>query len=132
MMGVGRGGRTYPVLIGTLLTHLKQNREEHVEIVEEAQANFRKLAIEKLDGMLDDAKSGKNISTSLGLKVPTVHTDAFDNAIGLLQMTQEAGEEKIEIDSDEYERFVRNNWEWTDRFVTSNRAYSSKFQRGLV
>ena len=125
MIGIGHG-RTYKVKIESLLTHLKKNRDEHVGIVEEAQAEFRKLAIKKLDVMLEDATSGKRIRTSLGLKVPTIHTDAFDNAIGLLKMTKEAGEEIIEIDSGEYERFVRNNWEWTQQFTDSNRAYSSR------
>lgn len=124
---IGRGhGRTYKVKIDTLLTHLRKNRDEHVEIVEEAQAEFRRLAIQKLDSMLQDAKSGKGISTSLGLKVPSVHTDAFDNAIGILEMTKEAGETTIEIDAGEYERFVRNCWEWTDAFILSNKGYSNK------
>jgi len=124
---IGRGhGRTYKVNISTLLEHLKKNRDEHVEIVEEAQAAFRKMAIEKLDSMLQDAKSGKGIRTQLGLKVPTVHTDAFDNAIGIMEMTQEAGETTIEIDAGEYERFVRNCWDWSTEFATSNRGYSDK------
>jgi hypothetical protein len=124
---IGRGhGRTYKVNIETLLGHLRENRDEHVEIVEEAQANFRKLAIQKLDMMLADARTGKPIRTKLGLDVPSVHTDAFDNAIGLLEMTMEAGEKTIEIDAGEYERFVRNNWEWTEEFRFSNRTYSSK------
>ena len=124
---IGRGhGRTYKVKIDTLLGHLRKNKEDHVEIVEEAQAEFRKLAIEEIESMLKDARSGKGISTHLSLEVPTVHTDAFDNAIGLLEMTKEAGEEIIEIDSGEYERFVRGNWEWTDQFRTSNARYSNK------
>jgi len=125
MIGIGRG-RTYKVKIETLLTHLKKNRDEHLEIVEEAQAEFRRLVIEKLDLMLHDARSNKAIRTSLGLQVPTIHTDAFDNAIGILEMTQDAGEECIEIDSGEYERFVRNNWEWSNSFRTTNSAYSNK------
>jgi len=124
-MGIGHG-RTYKVKISTLLDHLRKNRSEHVEIVEEAQAEFRRLAIERLDSMLKDAMSGKGIQTNLGLKVPTVHTDAFDNAIGLLEMTKDAGEDLIEIDSGEYERFVRNNWDWTAQFRASNGGYSSK------
>lgn len=124
---IGRGhGRTYKVKIDTLLTHLRKNRDEHVAIVEEAQAKFREMAIERLDLMLKDARSGKGIKTRLGLDVPSQHTDAFDNAIGILEMTKEAGETTIEIDAGEYERFVRNNWEWTDQFRTSNAAYSSR------
>jgi len=124
---IGRGnGRTYKVKINELVETLKKNRDEHVSVVEEAQANFRKMAIEKLDSMLKDAKDGKGIRTSLGLTVPTIHTDAFDNAIGLMEMTMRAGETIIEIDAGEYERFMRNNWEWKQDFNTSNRAYSGR------
>jgi hypothetical protein len=124
---IGRGhGRTYKVNISELVDTLKKNREEHVEIVEEAQAEFRKLATAKIEQMLEDARSGKGIQTSLGLKVPSIHTDAFDNAIGLMEMTMRANETVIEIDAGEYERFVRNNWEWTSEFVASNRRYSNK------
>ena len=125
MMGIGRG-RTYKVKIDTLLGHLKKNREEHVEIVEEAQAAFRAKVITRLDAMLAAAKNGEKINVKVGLRVPTKHTDAFDNAIGLLEMTQKAGEDTIEIDAGEYERFVRNNWEWTDDFRHSNAGYSKK------
>jgi len=124
---IGRGqGRTYKVKISALLEGLQKNRKEHLQIVEEAQAKFRELAIEKLDQMLQDAKNNKGIQTRLGLDVPTIHTDAFDNAIGLLQMTADAGETIIEIDSGEYERFIRNNWEWTQTFRHSNSTYSDK------
>lgn len=124
---IGRGhGRTYKVKISTLLEHLKRNREDHIGIVEEAQAAFRKKVIARLDAMLAEAKGGSKINISVGLRVPTRHTDAFDNAIGLLEMTAEANVETVEIDSGEYERFVRNNWEWTDEFRTSNRSYSTR------
>lgn len=124
---IGRGhGRTYKVNISELVTTLKKNRDEHVAIVEEAQANFRKEFIARLDVMLQDAKSNKHITTHVGLDVPTIHTDAFDNAIGLMEMTMRAGEDTIEIDAGEYERFVRNNWEWTRDFNASNARYSNR------
>jgi hypothetical protein len=125
MMGMGRGGRTYKVLISDLLDSLKTNRDEHAAIIEEAQAKFRVMAIEEIDKMLVAAKAGKAITMRVNLAVPTKHLDAFDNAIGLMELTQKAGEEAIEIDADEYERFVRNRWEWMDAFRSSNRAYSS-------
>ena len=126
MMGIGRGGRTYKVLIVDLLKNLKKNRDEHLLIVEEAQAKFREMAIAELDTMLADAKANKRIAMRLSLVMPTQHTAAFDNAIGLMEMTQRTGETVIEIDADEYERFVRNNWEWTEKFRASNAGYSAR------
>lgn len=126
MMGSNRHARTYTVKIGDLLTALKENRQEHMQIVEEAQAAFRKATIEKLEEMLDQARAGKRVNMHLGLMVPSSHLDTFDNAIGLLEMTKDAGEEVIEITADEYERFVRNRWEWTREFVESNAPYSDR------
>lgn len=126
MIGSRHGGRTYKVNIDDLLGHLKKNREEHVEIVNEAQENFRAEFIKRVDAMLKDAQNNQPISVKIGLTVPTIHTDAFDNAIGLLEMTQRAGETTIEITSDEYERFVRNNWEWSRDFAVTNSRYSKK------
>lgn len=126
MIGQGKHGRTYKVKISELLDRLKANREEHQEIVEEAQAAFRKQAIAQLDRMLTAAKAGSRIPMQVGLTVPTKHLSEFDNAIGLMEMTQRADEVFIEITADEYERFVRNIWDWTERFRRSNSAYSDK------
>ena len=43
-----------------------------------------------------------------------------------MEMTKRAGEQHIEITADEYERFVRNNWDWMDQFRSSNSPYSKK------
>lgn len=125
MIGTNYTGRTYVVLIDDLLKHLKKNRDEHVNVVLEAQEAFKKATVEKLEYMLQQARSGQKVSMSLGLTVPTIHTDAFDNAIGLMEMTKAAGETTIEITADEYERFVRNKWDWTQRFLDTNRRYSN-------
>jgi hypothetical protein len=122
-LGIGRGGRTYKVKIETLLGYLRDNRANHAAIVEKAQAKFREKAIARLEEMLTLAKNGEPVDVKVGLVVPTCHIREYDTAIGLLAMTQEAGEEFVEIDSDEYERFVMDRWEWVERFTTSNRAY---------
>lgn len=127
MLGTGSydDDRCYKVKISELLEKLKKNRDAHVAIVEEAQAEFRRQAIKRLDAMLLEAQSGKRISMSVGLSVPTQHTDAFDNAIGIMEMTARAGEKTIDITAREYERFVRNNWEWSQGFRASNGTYTS-------
>ena len=114
------------MLISELLENLKTNRGKHLEIVEEAQAEFRKRAIEELDRMLAAAKEGRQIQMRVGLQVPSQHTDEYDNAINLLEMMERADETKVEISADECERFVRDNWEWTGDFNASNRGYSDK------
>ena len=63
---------------------------------------------------------------NIGLVVPTNHTQHFDTAIGLLGMTKRAGTKQVEITASEYERYVLNKWPWSDRFSSSNAAYSER------
>lgn len=126
MIGQNIHGRTFPVLIEKLLDHLKKNRNEHQEIVEEAQVAFRNRAIKEMDRMIAQAKKGEEIVMRVNLTVPTIHLKEYDNAIGILGMTKEAGETTVEITADEYDRFVDNNWDWTRNFATSNAPYSRK------
>lgn len=118
--------RTYPVKVDELLEILRRNREDHLSIVEEAQANFRERVIARLDSMLAEARAGRVDRLEVGLSIPRNFVEHFDNAIGLLEMTQRAGTEEVEISASEYKRFVQNQWNWTKEFNTSNAAYSKK------
>jgi hypothetical protein len=124
MIGAMDDERTFEVELEELLGHLRKNRGEHAEIVEKAQVGFRKACIERLDQMLIQARAGTAINMHLGLTIPTSHTDIFDNAIGLLEMTQRAGATKIDITSTEYKNFVENNWGWSQQFNLSNSPYT--------
>lgn len=125
-------GQKFPILIAEVREALKKNREEHIEIVEEAQAGFKELVVKKLDEALSDAKKGKRYITSLNLHMPESHLREFDNAIDFLESIEKAakiaGEENptIEMSSEEYERFVRNKWDWMRNFTASNARYSAK------
>ena len=146
MIGSHDDERTFTVLVDELLEHLKKNREEHMAIVEEAQAKFREKAIKELDEMLADAHAGKTIRLNAGLQIPTQHVDAYDNAILTLEMTKRAhdaeqkalarnasrdnpvtdSEAMVEVTSGEIERFVRNKWGWSRDFNCSNASYTDR------
>ena len=53
-----------------LLEIVKKNRENHRAIFLEAQENYRKRVIEELDKMLQDAREGKRIRTTVELQAP--------------------------------------------------------------
>lgn len=126
MIGQGRG-RTFKFKIDEVVAKLKENRAEHDEIVEEARVKFREMAIEKLKEALRLAEQDKGeIRTSINLTVPRSYTEEYDNAIELLEATQRAGEEIVELDSDEFQRFMRNKWHWVQDFSASNARYSAK------
>jgi len=130
---IGRG-LTFPILILEVQEALTKNRAEHLEIVEEAQKGFRKKVIDGLDAALKDARDGVRFCTSLQLQMPQSHTREFDNAIEYLGAIKRAAEATgspltIALSADEYERFVRNKWDWMQGFAASSAMYSAKAQK---
>ena len=125
MFGNDRNERRFEILIEEVLTALEKNLTEHDKIHDEALANYRAKAIEKLDVMLQDAKDGKPIQTSIALTVPHSYKKSFTSAIALLGSLQKAGDDKVEMTASEYDRFVLNEWEWVDSFNASNAVYTA-------
>ncbi|MDP2728464.1 MAG: hypothetical protein Q8P59_13100 [Dehalococcoidia bacterium] len=123
------GARTYTFLASEIVEALKKNRAEHQEIVEEAQKGFEEKVILELKKALADAKAGRAFRTLLGLDMPRSYLREYDNAIDVLEATQRAGTVEIDLTADEYERFVRNRWDWMMGFATLNSKYSAKAQK---
>jgi hypothetical protein len=108
-----------------LLSVLKANRENHRVIFLEAQAGYRKMAIEVLDSMLADAKAGKKIRKVVQLVDPVYQTKDYDRAIRMLEMSQV---DLIGLSESDFACYVMDEWSWKKQFSTSNRAYSMSLQ----
>lgn len=109
-----------------LLDILRENRDKHHQIVEEAQVGFRKAAIERLDAMLEDAKNGRRIELNLGLRVPEDHTAEYDTVIGMLELDIN---EHVDLEFHEYRQYVEDDWGWKQQFTTTNAFYSATAAR---
>jgi len=127
MIGNGRG-RTFAFLIVDVLASLKKHRKVHAADVDKAKKAYRKKATAKLKKMHQDAVKGKPIETHIGMSIPLNYLNVYDNAIDILTDTQKTGALNIELTAEEYERFVKDRWEWTASFEASNSAYLAKFR----
>lgn len=105
-----------------ILDALKKNREEHIEIVREAQSGFREKAISIFEQKLVVLRSGGSVEVNVHLDVPASHVDEFDNVIAMLEMTQD---DTIELSDSDFQCFVRNKWRWEHQFLASNSCYSA-------
>lgn len=105
-----------------LLQRLRENRDAHRAEFLKAQENFRIRVISVLDQMLEEARSGKPIRTSLGLLSPQDHTADYNNAIEMLDMSVEPD---ILLDEQSFRWFVRNEWSWHERADFLNKTYAS-------
>ena len=53
---------------------------------------------------------------------PHDHTDDYDTVIAMLEMCVD---EVVEIDMQEFDNYVRDNWQWKANWSASNALYSS-------
>ena len=103
-----------------LLAKVEYNRAHHHAQYERAFTGFRKQAIEELERSLDMAKEGKGIRIALGLVQPEDHTRDYDRVIQMLKMSVD---EEIELTSNDFDRFVMDRWDWSDRWAVTNSRY---------
>ena len=106
-----------------LLDVVKKNLESHREIVVEAFAKYREMAISELDAMLAEAKSGKRIRRAVSLVEPVDQTPEYTKLIRQLEMSTD---DIIELAEHEFECYVLDRWQWKRMFSTSNSMYSAK------
>lgn len=57
-------------------------------------------------------------------KYPENHTDDYQGTIKRLELCVE---DQVELDSIEFDKYVRNKWEWRDSFLSSNTGYVSSY-----
>lgn len=105
-----------------LLAKIKGNRDAHRALFLKAQEGFRARVVEELDEMLKDAREGKQLRTVVRLAAPEDHTIEYDRVIDMLEMSEEA---IVEIDSQSFLQYVRNEWQWFSRASATNSLYAS-------
>lgn len=104
-----------------VLETLRKNRETHSSIVKEARLGYVKAVEKKLEKTLEDVRSGKPVVLQLFLQPPEDHTKVYDTAIRMLEMHQNR---HIELDDTQVRNLVMDRWDWQDRFLGTNAAYS--------
>jgi hypothetical protein len=112
--------RTALVLKETLLSTIRENREKHREQFLAAQKVYRARVIEELDKRLDDARNGRAIKLVFALPEPQDYTSHYDTAIKMLEW--EIAEE-VEINEEDFQRYVENKWEWARQFAANTQVY---------
>ena len=106
-----------------LLVKLKENRERHREKFLKAQEGYRAEVIEQLDKALKDTREGRKICTHFRLEAPQDQTPDYDRAIEMLDWSLD---DKIELTSDDFRQYVRDEWHWKRDWGVSNAMYLAK------
>ena len=106
-----------------LMKKVKANREQHHSNFLKAQEEFRQDAIKALDDALARAKSGGNIKLRFELPFPEEHTNDYDTAIRMLEMSVD---DEIELHEHEFRQLVCDEWEWARSFAQNTMTYATK------
>jgi hypothetical protein len=115
--------KTVKIKRDELLDHLRKNREAHVVEFKEAWENYVKEAIAEMKHNLKVAQKEGKINRSIDLVVPVSYSESYDRAITMLEWTQD---EIVELDQNEFEQYVRDNWQWKQIFGATASLYNSK------
>lgn len=108
--------RTITVSKESLLTALKENRAIHAAEYEVAVAEFSKRLEDDLKTAMKIVKKG-NFEDMSNIRViaqaPVSHLPEFDEAIEMLEFSLS---DELEIDTNTFKAYVKNEWTWTKNF----------------
>lgn len=107
---------------GELLEALRENKDKHRSLFEEAQKNFRERIIEELDRRLQDAKAGRSVQLYIDLPEPEDHTKDYERVIRMVEMSQD---DTLDITREDFARYVMDDWEWRRAWVANTLSYTS-------
>lgn len=96
-----------------LLEALTKNLADHRQTFLEAQKGYRTQMIKELDQMLQDATNNKRIKRGVSMPEPEDHSKDYETAIRMLSMCVD---EELEIEMDDFGRYVMDDWGWKTRW----------------
>lgn len=119
-----RNGLTINAKTEVILEKLKENRKKHIEIYDEAMKNFKSRAIELLKKKIEEINSSQKIeAVSVQLKLPQSYVKEYDMAIRALEYNVD---DTIQLDQDQIEKYINDNWQWMDSFLVGSMNYSAQ------
>lgn len=117
--------------VNKIVAIIQTNREQHLETYQEVTKNFQELLVEETERLYKaafeyseggrDWESYRRLTMKvLSMQKPVHYLEDYDRAIAMLQMTEC---ELIELDQEDYARFVLDDWKWKENFTASNATY---------
>lgn len=99
-----------------LLTIITENREKHKKEYLEAIRAYRVKAADLLTQELQKIVTGEKFQTHFDLVKPESHEKEYDLAIKMLNMSVD---DVVEIEYDEFNELVNDEWNWKRQFRSS-------------
>ncbi len=117
------GLKIIKVKTNELLTKVIDNRDAHKAEYEEALQGFMIDCRVRLKKELASLNKGLLPDKHLYFEAPENHTDDYDTVIDMLEMSVD---EELEITVEQFQRYARDKWDWTDNFKQLSAVYNAR------
>jgi hypothetical protein len=110
-----------------LMDILVENRRQHRVDFEETWIGYKTIVVGKLTDLLYSAQAAEPpnpIPAAIFASPPSDHTEDYDRILGMLEMSSSA---TIELNEQDYAKYVLDQWDWKPQWETTASAYNSKF-----
>lgn len=117
---------------------ISANLAKHIETYEEAMCGFRETVKDELrtnlelveqlgdDWQLEDLNEGERLfgrnQFYLSISAPENHEEDYTRVWDMLDMTSD---EEIELTEEQFNKYIRDQWDWSEGFRMSTAAYMS-------
>lgn len=106
-----------------LLKVLKENKEKHVQIYNDAIEGVRVEYKKLLEKELKRLEDGKSVKTSISIDMPSNHEEQYDEVIEMLEM---AVSTEVTLTRHEFQQYVQDKWiSQSEKNLLRNFALSS-------
>ena len=103
-----------------LVSTMEENKTMHLARYEAAYEAYRRKALEQLQETLLKVRDNEPFNLHFALPVPENHVRHYDRAIAMLKKHTES---KIVLSSEDYSRYVDDEWDWKSRFQAVTSTY---------
>lgn len=114
------GGLSIHFKVSDLLDKLQANLVLHQAEYKKAIAGYRKTYAAELRDRLNRLEEGELVDPQSELKKPVEYSGKYRLTIQMLEQTTD---EIIELDQDQFNQLVNDDWEWKQHFVGTNSRY---------
>lgn len=116
--------RTVRINKGELVNKLTENRKNHKAEFDKASVGYRDYMVNELSKAIVRLTSGENIELRFDYDKPPVdHTEDYDAALKMMEMSVDA---TIELSECDFRQIVLDDWEWQRMWKISNTKYISR------
>ena len=111
-----------------ILERIRKNLENHIQEYEQALEDWRVSVVKQLKVSLKEANKGTDINLKVyrNLPKPENHQKQYEIAIDMLEMSLD---DELELDKDEFRKYIRDEWEWKEEFRRMSDTYANSSGR---